>query len=444
MTSGRGIAALGTVVTNAILPRGGDARLTYNGRMLKIRVLLPLLLLAGLGASEGTEGEEVSVKLKTGLPTATARLGYSMARPLIVEATVPRFIIEIPKFHAKDPLFFRVALGETKGVPFYAALDRSPAGTHHDLLYLDRNRDLDLTNDGDPIKGRIRVMFTTQRKLVEFLNLKLDLPYMIGGKDVTTSYTSVFYYVVQGKTTPKTIQVERDGWREGRVRIAGSDYVVVLVDDDSDGQYTESDSWALKPASADLGTLLRGDLMRTMLRPSWSTDQKWTVEVKSVVPDGTAITFSVQKAVESEDDFFLRLYRARQSPQERKLKIDPRRPKARQNQKIDWLVGKNAQYAIDIGAKVKKRILLDFTSRTCPHCANMNAFTYRDREVVQLCKRLVCAKINFLPSLGDTLKYGAEGTPTFVILDTNGTEVDRTMGFTRPTDFAAWLKKALR
>ena len=34
-------------------------------------------------------------------------------------------------------------------------LDRSGDGAH-DLLYLDKDRDLDLTNDGEPVKARLR------------------------------------------------------------------------------------------------------------------------------------------------------------------------------------------------------------------------------------------------------------------------------------------------
>ena len=75
-----------------------------------------LLELAGEDPAEGTD---VTVSLKPIAPDAKVRLGYSTARPLVVEATVPRFVAEIPKFNTEAPLFFRVALGETKGIPFF-------------------------------------------------------------------------------------------------------------------------------------------------------------------------------------------------------------------------------------------------------------------------------------------------------------------------------------
>jgi RNA polymerase subunit RPABC4/transcription elongation factor Spt4 len=74
----------------------------------------------------------------------------------------------------------------------------------------------------------------------------------------------------------------------------------------------------------------------------------------------------------------------------------------------------------------------------------MNRYTFRDREVVELCKQFVCAKIQFKPGAADTQRYKIEGTPTYVILDTDGSEIARQSGFSRPTDFAAWLRSALR
>ncbi|MHC4547895.1 MAG: thioredoxin family protein [Planctomycetota bacterium] len=415
--------------------------------MSKSRVCLALLALAALGASAPEEPREVTVALRAGTPTDEVRLGYSSPRPMGLEPTVPRFLFEIPSLKANDPLFFRVSLGETKGVPFYGALDRTPGGLYHDLLYLDRNRDLDLTNDGDPVAARVRTLWTSERKVVEFLDIRLELPYTVDGKGHHEPYTCVFFYVLErGAKAPGSLLVERDSWREGTVTVGGKEYALALVDDDSDGQFATSDSWVMRPVGGDRKALFSRDATRTMLFPAWSDDQKWTVDVKAVDPAGRSATLRIRPARETERDYFLRVARQRQTPEERQLRIDPLRPKADRNDKVEWIENKDVKYALEIAnsPRVQKRVLLDFTSRTCPWCARMYRYTFRDREVVQLSKRLVCAKIAFQREAPSARKYKVEGTPTYLVLDLNGAEIARHQGFLRPTEFAAWLKGALR
>ena len=414
---------------------------------MSARLLAVLLALAGVGAGDTTEAREVTVALKAGIPGEKERLGYSRPRKIDIETTAPRFLFEIPKLNAESPLFFRIALGETKGTPFYGALDTSPGSDVPDLLYLDKNRDLDLTNDGAPAKARIRTLWTQEGRLVEFLDQTLDLPYAVAGKTETEPYPAVFFYVLaKGETEPGSLLVERDGWRAAAVEIGNAEYAVALIDDDSDGQFSTSDSWVMAPKGTPHDAMFDRDAVRTMLFPSWSADQKWTIEVKEVAPNGRTAKLRIAPAKETEREYFLRVAQQRQTDEEKRLKLDPLRPKADGNEKVDWLVNKDVAYALEIAQndQTPERVLLDFTARNCAWCALMNKYTFRDREVVQLSKRFVCAKIGFAPGTDDTNKYGVEGTPTYVIIDNKGAEVARHVGFLRPTEFAAWLKSALR
>ncbi|MFI5403264.1 MAG: thioredoxin family protein [Planctomycetota bacterium] len=408
--------------------------------------LAPLLLLAlALGADETVK--DVTVTLAPGLPKEDSKLGYSSPRKLELETTAPRFLMEIPKFADPHPIFFRLPLGETKGVPFYGALDREKEQTHHGLLYLDRDRDLDLTNDGPPVKARMRGLATSEGKIVEFLDVRLDLPYAVEGKETNEAYACVLFYMADAKDpAPPALYVERDGWREGMVSVEGEGYDLALVDDDSDGQFTTGDTWVLRPAGTPKRELLDGDATRSMLFPAWTKDQKWTIEVKSIDPAGRTASLRISPAKESETEFILRVARQRQTEEEKELNLDPLRPKAGDGDKIDWITGKDAAYALAIAnaPKVQKPVLLEFVSPVCPWCARMERYTFRDREVVALARRFVCARIPFSKESDDGKKYRTEGTPTYVILDLKGAEVARQSGFLRPTEFAPWLKGALR
>ncbi len=408
--------------------------------------LAPLLLLAMALAADDAP-KDLAVTLAPGLPKEDTKLGYSRPRKLELEATAPRFLMEIPKFADPQPLFFRLSLGETKGVPYYGALDREKDQAHHNLLYIDRDRDLDLTNDGPPMKANVRGLTTSEGKLVEFLDLRLDLPYVVEGKEMHEAYACVLFYVADAKEpAPGTLLVERDGWREGMVSLEGEGYDLALVDDDSDGQFSTGDSWVLRPAGTPKRDLLDSDATRSMLFPAWSKDQKWMVEVKSIDPAGRTAALRISPAKETEMDFFLRVARQRQTDEEKEMNLDPLRPKASDGEAIDWLVGKDVDWALSIAnsPKVQKPVLLEFMSPACPWCARMERFTFRDREVVALARRFVCARIPFAKGTDDAKKYRVEGTPTYVILGRDGSEIARQSGFLRPTEFAPWLKGALR
>jgi len=394
------------------------------------------------------KAREIKIALSAISPSDEARLGYSKPKVVALETSVPRFLFEVPELKTTDPLFFRVSLGETKGVPFYGALDKSGKTDQYDLLYLDRNRDLDLTNDGPPVEARIRTIYTTGQKLVEFLAVELDLPYAQFGKEGKEPYAAVLYCIVDPKKRPITIQIERDGWREGTCDLGGGKiYRMVMVDDDSDGQYTTSDSWTLMPDTADRKAMLRPDATRSMLFPAWSADEKLTIEVKSVSPSGREAVIVAKKAKETEHVFFMRIAKQRQSPEERALDIDPLRPKATKSQSIDWIKGRDAKFAIQIAASpnVQKPVLLFFGTNTNRMSVFMDKYTFRDREVVTLAKRFVCARIDVAKLKADMKNYSVDAAPVVVVLTHKGVEIARDRaGFRKPREFAAFLKSTLR
>lgn len=435
--------------------------------MRRFLSLIPLLAIAALvSGQEGPTPEkkpekkeakrpaapvapiEVKVALASKKPSGATRLGYSNPKVIALETSVPRFLFEVPEFRSKEPLFFRMSLGETKGVPFYGALDQSGKTGQYDVLYLDRDRDLDLTNDGAPVEARIRTVFSTGEKLIEFLDLSLDLPYSQFGKEGKEQYAAVVYCIVSGKKRPLTIQVERDGWREGTAKLAdGKTYRMLMIDDDSDGQYTTSDSWTFMPEATPLTDMLMADATRSMLFPAWSADDKLTLEVKSVDPSGREAVLLVKSAKETERAYFLRIAKSRQSVEEKSLDIDPLRPKAGKSQKVDWLVGRDTKYALQIAASpnVQKPVLLFFGSNRNRLSVFMDKYTFRDREVVTLCKRFVCARIDAGKLKADMRKYNVEAVPIVVVLTHKGVEIARDRaGFRKPRDFAAFLKSTLR
>jgi protein disulfide-isomerase len=104
----------------------------------------------------------------------------------------------------------------------------------------------------------------------------------------------------------------------------------------------------------------------------------------------------------------------------------------------------------------KKMLLMDFTgSDWCPPCKALHKNVLTSAEFVQFAKaNLVLVELDFPRSKpqSDTLKkangalsqkYGIEGYPTVIVLDADGKQLSKEVGYggTAPKDYVAKLEK---
>jgi len=90
--------------------------------------------------------------------------------------------------------------------------------------------------------------------------------------------------------------------------------------------------------------------------------------------------------------------------------------------------------------KEKKLILMDFYNNLWIGCQQLAAVTYPDSNVcASVEKNFVPLQIDFNKGKALVKRYGVKWTPTIVILDLNGNEHHRFIGFLPPEDFAAQL-----
>jgi len=92
----------------------------------------------------------------------------------------------------------------------------------------------------------------------------------------------------------------------------------------------------------------------------------------------------------------------------------------------------------------KEYVLVDFETDWCKWCKVLDEKTYPDPQVIKFArKHLVGFKIDAEKGAGIALaqKYNIEGFPTLVIMDNNGLEVDRIIGYYPPPQFLEELKR---
>ena len=91
-----------------------------------------------------------------------------------------------------------------------------------------------------------------------------------------------------------------------------------------------------------------------------------------------------------------------------------------------------------------KLVLLDFETDWCVWCDRLDADTYTDERVIEFAKQnLISKKIDAEKDSGpeQKIKYRVRGYPTILLLDTDGNEVDRIVGYRPPDEFLNELKR---
>jgi thiol:disulfide interchange protein DsbD len=88
-------------------------------------------------------------------------------------------------------------------------------------------------------------------------------------------------------------------------------------------------------------------------------------------------------------------------------------------------------------------LLVDFYTDWCGWCKEMDRVTYRDPKVIALSEKFVCVKVNCDTEPDLSKKYKIQGLPTVIILDKEGSEVSRIVGYCNAEELRSKMLKAL-
>ena len=88
-----------------------------------------------------------------------------------------------------------------------------------------------------------------------------------------------------------------------------------------------------------------------------------------------------------------------------------------------------------------KPMLLDFYADWCSPCIAMEKGTYPDDRVVSEMRDFVAIKVDTQKRIDIEKKYGVEYYPTVVLLDPEGREIARYIGYLRPEEMVLFIKE---
>jgi len=95
----------------------------------------------------------------------------------------------------------------------------------------------------------------------------------------------------------------------------------------------------------------------------------------------------------------------------------------------------NYEAALAMAKEKDQRVFIDFYTDWCYWCKVLDTSTYADPSVIAMSADLVFAKINAEVDTLIAQKYGVTGYPTLILMENDGTEIERIVGYLPPIEF---------
>ncbi len=110
-------------------------------------------------------------------------------------------------------------------------------------------------------------------------------------------------------------------------------------------------------------------------------------------------------------------------------------------QEIDFITDYDS--ALAVAQQKGQKVLIDFYTEWCKWCKTLDTVTYVDSAVIEYSKTLVFAKIDAEADTSTTQKYKVQGYPTIVLVNDDGSEIDRIGGYLEPDEFLETVENYL-
>lgn len=204
------------------------SNLPFLASTFRSNLRLPLIALAAASLSANAMAQSTALTLDQ-RGAVTKHLPYFPVQIRLSDEK-PKQIIKEPTYRAK-PKYGIIRLGNGPKSDYVFALDE-PADADF-KIYIDKNRNGDLTDDGD---GAWNVKRTKGRVMYGVMDVTLRASYGTKTREVSSSpYTLGLY---RFPDLPSLI-VYRETARVGRIDVEGKGHKVILVENDADAVYSK-------------------------------------------------------------------------------------------------------------------------------------------------------------------------------------------------------------
>jgi peroxiredoxin len=215
---------------------------------------------------------------------AMTMVNYYYPKRIVLKDTPLEKNLKLPQFRFQNPKFGAIVLGNSADSLVTLALDES-ADHRFSYLYIDKNNNEDLTDDGEPNWDEDKHTYLIKDALVDVYyknrNRKAAVPYHIS------------FYRYKNRLLDSIVAF-RNGYRRGYIALKDSIYKIAILDDDLNGLFNEKEKGAV---IIDLNKdgLLNGNTDSEEYYPLTEPFNVGgvTYQVKRITPAGDLITLSV-------------------------------------------------------------------------------------------------------------------------------------------------------
>jgi thiol-disulfide isomerase/thioredoxin len=325
----------------------------------------------------------------------------------------------VPLQRDGDALRGSFHLGHAGSRPIDVRLEQSAAAGHYDVLRLDCDR--------DGAFGEAERFLATPKeqrgKWWSSFRATVQVP-LADGK-ATRPYPMDLWFVAdpQAPDAPPALRWSRRGWCEGQCTVGGAPALVLVTEMNMDGVFDQRDSWAI---ARDREALLLAP-SRSLEGHVWLDGKAYRCAVLD--PDGRSIAFAAFDPGITEAD--------------EKAKADitaPDRAAARAAAPLAF--GKDLAAALATAKQQHKRVFADFQTTWCGPCRTMEQLVYTAKDVVDAAADCVPVALDGDDQRALVARYAVTAYPTMLLLDGDGNELARAVGYRGVAAMTQFLRTA--
>lgn len=314
------------------------------------------------------------------------------------------------------------ALGHRGTRAVAVRLEKSAASAHHDLLWIDADRDGELRD-----AERLRATPNQQRgKWWSSFATEIAIPRTVAGAVVASRPYPLALWFVEDPLAPDAepqLRWSRRGWTEGQVEIGERPAFVLVTEMQMDGVIDQRDAWAI---ARDRDALLAAPA-RSLDRHVWLDG----VAYRAVAIDGDGASLAFQAFdpgfTEAEEKDRDDIYK-------------PDRDAERAPEPLHFGSDFAAALATAKTKAGKQRVFVDFQTTWCGPCRQMEQLVYTAKDVVEAARDLVPVVLDGDEQRALVQRYAITAYPTMLLLDADGKELRRAVGYRGVAAMVAFLR----
>jgi thiol-disulfide isomerase/thioredoxin len=373
-------------------------------RKISLGLAIFLIILAACNSSSSDNNGLIEIILEPKSPGTDVRgLRWSpKGEKLFLEST-------------DEGLTANLYLGMPEVAPVRIRLSKVDHSEYYNQLELDRDRDGQFQGQHDTVL--VCQTKETRGKIWSSFQCELEVPFERNKyhKALNNPYPISFWYVEDPlEENPEgVIRYSRSGWMQGRAETPLGVINVLVTESMMDGFFDRQDSWAVAPDSVPEDLFSSGS-SRSLDMHTWLGNQ--ALGVDSILPSGRVIWL---KAVDPKI--------TRQEEEAQKDWLAPDRAQKRSGNKVNFL--HDYEYAAALAKQRKQLLLVDFETTWCGPCKTRDQWVYTADTIIKATENIICVKVDGDENRDLVQKHNVTGYPTLIVLDPDGYEKSRGLGY---------------